>query len=135
MRADVGRRGEGRAEIRDLPPRFCPLLSASARALAAILVASCAAGSALGQQSQAGLGWSGLPAVNYDSDEGFGYGLTGGLYQAATRAPRRGSPSRPAYWASAGVARRRSPRSPTSGPRSRISRESAAPSRYGACCA
>ena len=33
------------------------------------------------QQRQTGLGWSGLPAVNYDSDEGFGYGLTGGLYQ------------------------------------------------------
>ncbi len=35
------------------------------------------------QQAQTGLGWSGLPALNYDSDEGFGYGLTGGLYQYA----------------------------------------------------
>jgi hypothetical protein len=35
----------------------------------------------LAQQAQTGLAWSGLPAVNYDSDEGFGYGLTGGLYQ------------------------------------------------------
>src|SRR3989304_8221534 len=31
---------------------------------------------ALAQQSQTGLGWSALPALNYDSDEG-----TGGLYQ------------------------------------------------------
>jgi len=36
---------------------------------------------ALAQQSQTGLGWSALPALNYDSDEGFGYGVTGGLYQ------------------------------------------------------
>jgi outer membrane protein assembly factor BamA len=33
------------------------------------------------QPRQTGFGWSGLPAVNYDSDEGFGYGVTGGLYQ------------------------------------------------------
>ncbi|MBI3082265.1 MAG: hypothetical protein HYY94_05055, partial [Gemmatimonadetes bacterium] len=36
---------------------------------------------ALAQQSQTGLGWSALPALNYDSDQGFGYGVTGGLYQ------------------------------------------------------
>ena len=33
------------------------------------------------QQAQTGLGWSALPALNYDSDQGFGYGVTGGLYQ------------------------------------------------------
>ncbi len=30
---------------------------------------------------QTGLGWSALPAFNYDSDEGYGYGVAGGLYQ------------------------------------------------------
>ena len=41
------------------------------------------------QQTQAGLGWSALPALNYDSDQGFGYGVTGGLYQYGdgTRGP------------------------------------------------
>lgn len=41
------------------------------------------------QQAQTGLGWSALPALNYDSDQGFGYGVTGGLYQYGdgTQAP------------------------------------------------
>ena len=30
---------------------------------------------------QSGLGWSFLPALNYDSDEGYGYGIAAGLYQ------------------------------------------------------
>ncbi len=30
---------------------------------------------------QTGLGWSAIPAFNYDSDEGYGYGVAGGLYQ------------------------------------------------------
>lgn len=59
------------------------------RVVFAIGLSCCAAGPALAQQSQTGLGWSGLPAVNYDSDEGLGYGLTGGLYQYGdgSRAP------------------------------------------------
>jgi outer membrane protein assembly factor BamA len=49
---------------------------------ALVLLCSCSmAAGAVAQQSQTGLGWSGLPAFNYDSDEGFGYGVTGGLYQ------------------------------------------------------
>ena len=42
----------------------------------------CATTPLLGQETrQAGLGWSFLPAFNYDSDEGYGYGVSGGLYQ------------------------------------------------------
>ncbi len=47
--------------------------------------------SALAQEGQTGLGWSALPALNYDSDEGFGYGVTGGVYAYGdgSRAPYR----------------------------------------------
>jgi len=50
------------------------------RTLWFVLLASVTA-AARAQQAQTGLGWSALPALNYNSDEGFGYGLTGGLYQ------------------------------------------------------
>lgn len=48
----------------------------------ALLAILCCAPTAHAQDvPPAGVQWSGLPALNYDSDNGFGYGVTGGVYR------------------------------------------------------
>jgi hypothetical protein len=55
------------------------------RSLAAALLYAVAFAGALQAQSPARTGWefAGLPTVNYDSDEGFGYGVTAEVYNHA----------------------------------------------------
>src|SRR3990172_7777970 len=68
----------GSAGVHNRPPR--PPWSAM-RWMHWVVLLAVMARPAPAQQAQTGLGWSALPALNYDSDQGFGYGVTGGLYQ------------------------------------------------------
>lgn len=57
----------------------------SPQALTRVTLAAGILAAPLGMAAQetppAGLQWSALPALNYDSDNGFGYGVAGGLYR------------------------------------------------------
>jgi len=66
-------------------------LSSVVRCQSSVLLALLCATTPLAGQDirQTGLGWSALPAFNYDSDEGYGYGIAAGVYEYAdgTRDP------------------------------------------------
>src|SRR5574341_49428 len=81
-----------------------PAPGGAMRATLAVLWWCAMAPAALAQQRQTGLGWSLLPGAGYDSDQGFGLGVDGGLcqYGDGSRMPYRWAVEPSLYFTSHG---------------------------------